>query len=138
VGIADNLENESLFAIRGPNFSTEFEMIENMGDLDPLKLPLLSEILGTTEQETLRMIRRRLSTKFKPPKAVSDSNQTTDETQNTEDTVSFDLDIDPEGMEETAKSFISEYKLNEDQADLILRCAQWFQKGDTSSPICLG
>ncbi|KAG2387469.1 hypothetical protein C9374_001801 [Naegleria lovaniensis] len=138
-GIPENLENESIYAIRGPNFTSEFEMIENLNDLDPLKLPLLSDILGTTEEENLKIMRKRLNTKFKPPVASS-SNSDTNEEPNITDTsnaTTFEINMDMEEIQSIAKSFISEYKLNEDQANLIQRCAQWFYKGDTSSPICL-
>nr|CAG4715593.1 unnamed protein product [Naegleria fowleri] len=145
-GIPENLENESIYAIRGPNFASEFEMIENLNELDPVKLPLLSEILGTTEEESLKIMRKRLNTKFKPTVASSSNSDTTtssDETKNTESdehpssAAPFEINMDMEEIQSIAKSFISEYKLNEDQSSLIMRCAQWFYKGDISSPICL-
>ncbi|KAL9644593.1 hypothetical protein ABK040_015332 [Willaertia magna] len=114
-GLAENLEDESVYAIRGPNFSSDFEVIENLTTLDPIKLPLLYDIMGT----------------MKIQKSITSSN-------NDNGQVSFELpNITSDEIKEIAKNFIKEYKLNEDQEDVIFRCAQWFEKGDISSPICL-
>lgn len=85
-----------------------------------------------------------MKTKFKPPiektatedESIGDNEEKQDASD--QQVVSFELEMDHDEIYNTAKSFIEEYKLNEDQGNLIYRCAKWFEKGDVSSPICLG
>lgn len=52
-GNAKRLSSDNLYAIRGPNCSSYFEMLENIDALDADKLPLINELLGEPKKKSM-------------------------------------------------------------------------------------
>lgn len=102
-GRPKSIATQEVYAIRGPNFSTEFEIINNLQNLEKANLPLLYELLGQSSLEYC-----------KPPTS-------------TDDEVDFKLLLPVERIDLTAEKFISEYELNSDQKRVIEHCCKWFK-----------
>jgi hypothetical protein len=135
--------NTPIFAIRGPNFSTEFEMIENLTNLNGVRLPLLYELLGNTEgkQKAMDDDKREFETQkskritlHKKPHQEEDG-----EMSEEEDTgpVSFEIGLEPEEISQMAQEFCSQFKLNEDQQTVLVDISKWFEPGNRPSAVKL-
>eukprot|EP00818_Percolomonas_sp_WS_P008249 CAMPEP_0117456414 /NCGR_PEP_ID=MMETSP0759-20121206/11864_1 /TAXON_ID=63605 /ORGANISM="Percolomonas cosmopolitus, Strain WS" /LENGTH=1522 /DNA_ID=CAMNT_0005249751 /DNA_START=200 /DNA_END=4768 /DNA_ORIENTATION=- len=101
---------DKVFAIRGPNLSTELQVVENLNTLDPKEMPFIHELLGHTKK---------------------------DDCLDTPKTPNFPSKVDPVVVREKVEATIEAHGLNEDQSSVLRQCAKWFETGDTSDNIML-
>jgi hypothetical protein len=103
---------KNAFAIRGPNFSTEFEMIECLKSLNGSDLPLLYEILGDPKIDRKEVER----VEYRPGEQLVIGNKGLCRKKDRIMLPTLEIGLDDKEIFDIASSFISQHNMNEDQA----------------------
>eukprot|EP01080_Neovahlkampfia_damariscottae_P004972 gene4972-8566_t len=121
------------FAIRGPNFSTEFEMIDCLKRLNGVDLPLLYEILGNPKIDRKEVSKKEYK---KGEQLVIGKFGLCSKSQDYA-LPTLEIGLDDKEIFDMADEFIIKHRMNEDQQKVIKECAKWFTGDKKSHPITL-
>jgi len=105
----------SLFALHGPNFSTELSMLDTLENLDEAKLPLLKFLYGQTQMiPSVNALHSRISLNGSSGRYHFSRSP-------------FQIHISREQLDFIANEIAAFYGLNEDQIRVLNQCKAWFQ-----------